>query len=160
MVYYLKVGIVAVLACSLSSCLSIAEKSAMPLDPIERTKLEIAAACVREFLNSMEAFPDLYVGVYRTSMDRRSKVELEEELIRILGKERVYAWDSGKDQGLGVGVSVMAINLERVKIIENGSFHFEISEHFNFSEKYLHEFRISSKEGEIESVELLFSTEL
>ena len=130
----------------------------MLLDPEDRIKLEISAACVRELLNSMEVFPDLYIEVYSSSMDRRSKVELSEEFFRIIGKKGVYALDSGKDEG--PGVSVMAIYLNGMEYTENGIFHFAIAENYSLSQNYLHEFRISTEGGKMKSVEYLFSSEL
>ena len=130
----------------------------MPVDAVDRIKLEIAAICIREFLNNMGTFPDLYVEVYRSSLDRGSRIELSDQFFTVIGKERVFALESGGDQR--TGVSVFTIYLNKMKYIENGVFHFAIFEQWNLWLNYLHEFKIFTKEDEIKSVEFLLSTEL
>jgi hypothetical protein len=157
MLNYLKVGLVVVLACSIVSCRKIETEIDNKLQTRSANMLGIVGVCIRELVDSMEDYPDMYISVFETT-DSRQRIELSSRFFKIVDRERVFLLLN--DDEITIGVSTLVVYFNRMEYIEDGEFSFTIFEHSSLSQKYLHEFAVKTAKGQAIAVELISTLEI
>jgi hypothetical protein len=159
---FLLAGIVAALACSIGSILSLVgcnapgKASSKDADAI---KLAIAARCVDTLADSVNFGLPPEVCVFDSAKSHRL-IAVPDWFIDEVGRKGIRVARTPEHPDLGVGAAVISIDLANISGSRDQKTTVEIFEYWNFSRKFLHDFGVSVKDGKIQEVVLLRSSEI
>lgn len=158
MVRFLRVGIVAaftsfVLA-AVTACSGIAGE---PGTELRMLRFRIVAQCIGALAASLDERAELEVVIYDSTANVKQAV-VPDWLDKAIADKRVRVLRT--EPNPRPGVSMVAVYLDRVGSIENGEEIVSFSEVYSLSEKFLHEFSVEFRGGDVKRASLVRTTQL